>query len=290
VWYVSGSIMKKGQASTTAVIVCAGRAVAHAANKVERFSDPTAFELLPDEARARVERLRSGAPPRGLRARVERAFLLGRSNMMIPRTVEIDDAIRAAASPQLVILGAGLDGRAWRMAELRDVTVFEVDHPDSQRDKRARASRLTAVAGDIRFVPVDFTCDPLDDALAKAGHDPARATTWVWEGVVMYLAQRDVDATLAVVEGRSAPRSRLIVTYHTPALLRRLLGFVVRRLGEPLRSAFTPDGMRALVAKHGFAVVKDDDIPTLAAALSADLPGTIRFMRHFRIATADRTP
>ena len=57
---------------------------------------------------------------------------------MTVRSLAIDDAIAAAKNPQLVIQGAGLDGRAFRMPELRDKVVFEVDHPDSQRDKRAR--------------------------------------------------------------------------------------------------------------------------------------------------------
>ena len=95
--------------------------------------------------------------------------------------------MRDAGAPQVVILGAGLDGRAWRMPELRDVTVFEVDHPDSQREKAARAAALLRVAREVRFVPVDFTRDRLDEPLAAAGHDPARPTTWIWEGVVMYL-------------------------------------------------------------------------------------------------------
>ena len=67
----------------------------------------------------------------------------------------------------------------------------------------------------------------------------------------------------------------------------RLVGHFVRRVGEPLRSVFTADAMRALLAKHGFVVVKDDDMPTLAAALSVRIPGA-RFTSHFRIATADR--
>ena len=133
--------------------------------------------------------------------------------MMVARTVAIDDAVRAATAPQVVILGAGLDGRAWRMPELRDVTVFEVDHPDSQRVKRARVSALEPVARDIRFVPVDFTRDRLDDALAAAGHDATRATTWIWEGVVMYLELSDIDATLSVIAaslGDTKPADRVV--------------------------------------------------------------------------------
>ena len=182
------------------------------------FADPTALALLPDDARRRVERFRAGVP-RGLRARFAYEFLDRRSKMMVARTVAIDDAVRAAAAPQVVILGAGLDGRAWRMPELRDAVVFEVDHPDSQREKRARVAALQPVARDIRFVPVDFTRDRLDDALAAAGHDATRPTTWIWEGVVMYLELADIEATLSVIARRSAPRSRLIVLYLRPALI-----------------------------------------------------------------------
>src|SRR5262249_2688956 len=152
----------------------------------DRFSDPTALALLPNDARERVERFRAGVVPKDFRARVQQVFLGKRSMMMVARTIAIDDAVRAAASPQVVILGAGLDGRAWRMPELRDVTVFEVDPPDSQRQKRARAAGLSQVARDVRFAPVDFTRDDLDQALSDAGHDPAIKTTWIWEGVVMY--------------------------------------------------------------------------------------------------------
>jgi methyltransferase (TIGR00027 family) len=281
--------MREGQSSRTAVLVCMGRAVGHKASGVKRFSDPTALALLPDAARARVERFDPDVPPKGVRERLEHGYLRTQSSLMVARTILIDDAIRSAGAPQLVILGAGLDGRAWRMEELRDVVVFEVDHPDSQRDKRARVSGLTPAARDIRFVPVDFTRDSLDEALSKAGHDAARRTTWVWEGVVMYLSRGDVEATLGLIERRSAPGSRLALTYHAPTPMRWVVGFVVRALGEPLRSVFTADEMRRLFEKYGFAVVKDDDIPAIAAAISIEMAARTRFMNHFRIAIANRT-
>src|SRR5271154_2788951 len=86
-------LVKPGQASQTAVRVCMGRAVAHGTTCVSRFSDPTALTLLPDDARARVERVRSKAPPRGFRMGYERSQLRWLSNMMVARTVEIDDAV-----------------------------------------------------------------------------------------------------------------------------------------------------------------------------------------------------
>jgi methyltransferase (TIGR00027 family) len=280
--------MREGHASRTAVLVCMGRAVGHKTGNVKRFSDPTARELLPDDAKARLDRFDPSVRPKGLRARLYDGYLRHQSRLMVARTVAIDDAVRTSGASQLVILGAGLDGRAWRMDELRDVVVFEVDHPDTQRDKRARVSRLTPASTDIRFVPVDFTRDSLDEALAKAGHDATRPTVWIWEGVVMYLTRADVEATLRIVARRSAPGSRVVVTYHAPTPMRWIVGFVVGRLGEPLRSVFRPAEMAALLVKHGFAVVRDDGIPAISATLSDDEGARSRFTSHFRVATADR--
>jgi methyltransferase (TIGR00027 family) len=281
--------MKPGRESQTAVLVCMGRAAAHGTTSVANFSDPTALALLPSGARRRVERFHSGPRPRGPRERLAHAFLAQRARMMVARTVAIDDAVRDAACPQVVILGAGLDGRAWRMPELRDTTVFEVDHPDSQRGKQTRVAALAQVAGDVRFVPVDFERDHLDSALAAAGHDPARATTWIWEGVVMYLTLADIEATLAVIARRSAQGSRVIIAYHTPALILHLVRFLVARLGEPLRSTFTAEAMRALLDKHGFTVLDDKDLKTIGAAMPADVAKTTRRLTHLRIVSARRT-
>jgi methyltransferase (TIGR00027 family) len=280
--------VKPGHESQTAVMVCAARAAAHGRTNVAAFADPTALALLPEDARQRVEQFRSGVPPKSLRERIRYAFIEKRSKMMVARTVAIDGAIRDGASSQVVILGAGLDGRAWRMPELADVTVFEVDHPDSQREKRERAVLLEQAAREVRFVPVDFTRDRLEDALASAGHDPARQTTWVWEGVVMYLERADIKATLRVVEARSALGSSLVVVYHSPSIIRWIGGFFLRRLGEPFRSAFTADEMLTLLAGFGFTVVQDDDLPTIATRLSTEFADTTRLLKDMRIVTAER--
>jgi methyltransferase (TIGR00027 family) len=244
--------------------------------------------LLSEASQKQVEKARNGGLPRTLRGRMEQGYLQTQAAMMVARTVAIDDAIRAAGAEQLVILGAGLDGRAWRMPELRNVSVFEVDHPDSQREKRERIAKLTPVSCDIRFVAVDFEHDALDTALAAAGHDPRRRTTWVWEGVVMYLTRRDIAATLSVVARRSAPGSALIVAYHAPAWRLKLVGLALRRIGEPLRSAFKPGQMAELLAEHGFLAVDDRDLGTIGSALSAPLGELSRRVKHTRIVVAER--
>src|SRR5436190_415362 len=76
--------------------------------------------------------------------------------------------------------------------------------------RRARQAR------EVKFVAVDFTREDLGERLAAAGHDRSQRTTWIWEGVVMYLTPSEVEATLRVVAARSAKGSRLVVVYLGP--------------------------------------------------------------------------
>jgi methyltransferase (TIGR00027 family) len=278
--------MRQGQPSKTAELVCMGRALAHATMGVGGYEDPTALQLLSDEGRRRVERVRGGEVP-NLRARFERMYLQTQAAVMVARTVAIDEAIRRARAPQLVLLGAGLDGRAWRMRELGATTVFEVDHPASQRDKRERARRLTPVSQDIRFVPVDFERDELEQALAAAGHAAERPSCWVWEGVVMYLSHADIESTLASVQRRSAPGSHLVVLYHSPALILAAVGLLLRRLGEPLRSSFQPAQLSALLSRYGFEVTSDRAVSSIGGALSPEVGRLTKRVKHLRVAVAE---
>jgi methyltransferase (TIGR00027 family) len=147
------------------------------------------------------------------------------------------------------------------------------------------------------LVPVDFRTDDLARALAAAGHDAAAPTTWIWEGVVAYLTPDAVEASAAAIAARSAPGSRLVVNYQTPsrrAAARRVLARTLMVLsgrpdpvaGEPRRSSWTAQTMSALLSRHGFTVVADDDLFDLAGSLL-----DIRRRRHLsagRIAVADR--
>src|SRR5215813_7170537 len=266
------------------------RAIAHGRTSVAAFSDPTAIALLSAEQRTEVEQIRQGPRPKGWRARFRYEHLTTESQMMVARTMAIDADLRDAAAPQVVILGAGLDGRAWRMRELATSLVFEADHPHSQQQKLERVASLTREAREVRFVPVDFRRGNLAHALEAAGHDAHLPTTWLWEGVVMYLARHEIEATLRVVEDRSAPGSRLIVAYHQPAWMLLLLALIVRRLGEPIRTVLTPHQIRELLARYGFSTRRDRDLPAIGSELSAEIGHATRLMRHLRIVTADRLP
>lgn len=277
----------QGEASRTAVLVCQGRAVAH--ERVGTFRDPVAIGLLREHEREVVEQVRRQAPPRSWRARLDYEFVRGCGALMAPRTFAIDEAIGEHPPGQLVILGAGLDTRAWRIDALATTVVFEVDHPATQTDKRARVVDLAPVAAEVRFVATDFTEHALGAALERAGHAADVPTTWVWEGVVPYLTAEQVETTVVDIALRSTPGSRLIVNYNAPSAragFGQLIGRAMMRLSgstdpwraEPHRSHWTPAQMADLLAHHGFATHADRNLLEVARTLELprdDLGGSL---------------
>jgi methyltransferase (TIGR00027 family) len=246
--------MREGKPSFTAAAVAAARGIARV--------DPLATALV-GGALSLVMRIgRTGRAP----AAVINVASLGLVDHIEMRTLAIDAAVREAVDAgvrQLVVLGAGLDARAWRMPELAEVRVFEVDHPSTQDYKRARVGSRSPAAKEVRFVAVDFARDSLGDSLERAGHDVAAPTFWLWEGVTPYLPPEARRATLAAVAARSAPASRIAVTYATPeaspmgATAVRAARLAFRVIGEAVLGLLSPEAMRAELADVGFRLLED---------------------------------
>ena len=250
--------MKADRASRTAHLVALARALADAGlSHIPDFRDPTARVFLTEKGEksfAKTERaFRDGQ--RGLAANAARVM----ADLMALRTTAIDTAVRdaiAGGATQLVILGAGYDGRAWRLSELAGVKVFEVDHPATQSEKRAWVANLSPAVGTVSFVSIDFEREALGTVLDRAGHDPSSPTCWIWEGVVMYLTREAMHRTLAGIAERSARGSTLIVNYHSGQ--RGFFARVVYRLiGEPQISSWTREEMAADLRAAGFTVSED---------------------------------
>jgi methyltransferase (TIGR00027 family) len=266
-----------------------GRALAHARGSVPGFDDPFALQLLPDDCRAAVERRIRHEWPRSRREAALGLVANATEKLMGPRTVEIDEGLRALPrGHQLVILGAGLDARAYRMRELSGSVAFEVDHPASQAFKLRQTVGLRPCTRELHHVPVDFERERLGDALARAGHSSTAPTAWVFEGVISYLTPREVEAAIDAIAERSAPGSRLLATYNEPSLVRRLFAGVTQRAGEPHRGAFTREQMGRLLEERRFVVRSDRDGSERAQHLGVSRTATERFwVRFHHVVIAD---
>lgn len=283
--------MRKGSASATSTLVALMRAVADAGlTGLREFDDAVTREVLPWPLRQAVTALKP--LPRPL-LRAAWRLTLGGLDLVPLRTRAIDQAWFAAQTQgvrQLVVLGAGLDMRAWRLPDLQDVAVFEVDHPTTQAQKQRQVRNLRPLAT-VTFVAVDFTCDDLAGQLRASGFRSEAPSMWIWEGVVMYLPRQAVAATLATVVALSAPGSRLAMTYVTPdATGQRALGSlrrVVAVLGEPFIGMLDQADVAAMLAQAGLQQLSDTNPVDWAAKYSARAPLAVHLVAE-RLAVAER--
>jgi methyltransferase (TIGR00027 family) len=227
-------------------------------------SDPLAVQLLPRGYRDVVAAAKRSP-------RVSRALLVGAarasknlSRHLAMRTRAIDDVVVSEAlngTEQLVLLGAGFDARAWRLDQLAKTTVFEIDFPSTQRGKREGIGDREPLAKSVKWAPIDFSKgEDVAEVLERAGHGREKRTTFVWEGVTMYLDGDAIDATLASVARASAPGSVIAVTYHAADIGWESvpLTVLVRVAGEPFKTRMTKAEARARLERHGFRVESDE--------------------------------
>lgn len=123
-------------------------------------------------------------------------------------------AARERGVEQYVILGAGLDTFALRMADrLGSLTVYEIDDPVFQQWKRERIESLGLKSPpQLRYAPCDFETMSIAEALAPAGFDADRPVFISWLGVTQYLTLDAIRETLKWA-GKCAPGSEIVLTY-----------------------------------------------------------------------------
>jgi len=185
---------------------------------------------------------------------------------MKARTAFFDDEVLGAVTSgvtQVVIVGAGYDGRALRFRR-PGVRFFEVDHPATQVDKRRRVENLGVPLDHVTFASIDLMRDRIGDVLAAAGHDPDQRSLFLCEGLLLYLTAPVVESLLRDLRSRSAPGSRLAVsTREDPPGGARLAArgsgrrLLLALIGEPRRSSFGIGEFAPFLERTGWSVVRE---------------------------------
>jgi methyltransferase (TIGR00027 family) len=143
---------------------------------------------------------------------------------LVARCRYMDDVLEASLEhglQQLVILGAGYDSRAYRFEQLKHgVKVFEVDHPSTQRVKMDKVRKvLGELPAHVTYVGIDFNTQSLEERLPESGYVEQLKSLFIWEGVVMYLNEASVSATLNFILQHSGTGSQVVFDYIYSALL-----------------------------------------------------------------------
>jgi methyltransferase (TIGR00027 family) len=199
----------------TATMVAAARALASAETDAI-IDDPYAASLVQAVGLDFFIRLVDGEVVPEAEDGGERDLQLETDSIAV-RTRFFDDFFLNAARDgvrQSVILAAGLDARAYRLAWPPGSVVYEVDQPKVVEFKStAMASLGAAPAADRRTVAIDLRED-WPEALRRSGFDATQPTSWSAEGLLMYLPPEAQDQLFDNITALSAPGSRLATEYH----------------------------------------------------------------------------
>ena len=266
-WFIAqpAHAVRPGQVSSTAEATCGYRAIA------AQHPDPKLRN--PDHLAAKLCRWQSPLPRDYAAARpfIDQGETYAAFFYVNARTHYIDAALRKAAADgvtQVVVLGAGFDSRAYRFrASHPQLQFYEVDLPATIEAKKIRvAEALGALPDYVRYAPIDFNTQKLENVLLPLGYDPKQRSFFLLEGVVMYVVEAGNVATFEFIRRNSAPGSVVVYDY----LLRRViegdtkglyaaayLAFAVERVGEPYIFGWTPVEAAAWAKKLGFRVVED---------------------------------
>ena len=186
----------------TALIVAQARAV-ESKRPDSLFIDPFAEDFVARAGEAFLQASAEFVPILALR---------GNGRYFALRTRFFDDFVVdvcRAGCQQVILLGAGLDTRAFRLALPDGVTLFELDLPHVLAFKEeVLSARAVAPICQRLVVPVDLRWD-WAKALVAAGFEASKPTTWVLEGILMYLTEAERDHFLDEIGRLSAWGSRL---------------------------------------------------------------------------------
>lgn len=173
----------------------------------------------------------------------------------------------AGGARQVLVLGAGYDTLAWRLAsEFPAIRFFEIDHPVTSRPK-IRGIESMGRRSNHELVAVDLGATRLEVAL-RPTHAWAEgdATVIVAEGLLMYLSAEDVGGLLEQCADVTGPGSRIAFTYlgvredgrfdagpWTWLLLR-----ILDASGEPWRWGVRTDEVAAVLDRRGWRLATEE--------------------------------
>ena len=226
--------------------------------------DDLALAILPAGKRATVHAMRWPLLRRLTISAGERA-VPGSWMIIAGRKRYIDDKLNEALGniDSVVVLGAGMDTRAYRLARRSDIPVFEVDLPVNIERKKAAVQRaIGALPSSVHLVPLDFERDDLIAELTGQGYRIDARTFFIWEAVTQYLTEDAVRATLGSLRP-AVPGSRLVFTYvrrdfidgknmYDAAILYKRF----RQRQQVWRFGLDPDEVSTFIAEYGWRLVE----------------------------------
>jgi len=192
----------------------------------------------------------------------------GATSFIFVRERYIDDILKASLSEglaQVVILGAGFDTRAYRIAGIEKTHVFEIDFPATQATKLKGFKKLIdPLPAYVTFLPVDFNTQTLEERLLASDYDEHAKTLFIWQGVTYFLTTEGFESTLAFIAKHSGPGSTVVFDYFYNEVLHdptrkdiQAMRRTAQKFGEDYLVGIDRGQVEPFLTQRGFRDVKD---------------------------------
>ena len=179
---------------------------------------------------------------------------------IVVRTRFWDEALLRAVrvAKQVVIVAAGMDARAYRLAWPDGTTVYELDQPAVIA---AKAEILADDSPQCRRVPIGVDlADDWPSALLATGFDKQIPTVWLMEGLLQYLDESAVRTLFDRVHSLSGSKSVLLYEIVGTTLLQSpMMAPLLQSMAEQGSPwLFGTDEPGELAQRHGWSATVTD--------------------------------
>lgn len=224
--------------------------------------------------------------------RISQSFPPIRNNVRL-RTRYFDDRLRHQIGQglrQILILGAGLDTRAQRIAA-DGVAYFEIDAPQTQAFKKTRLEQ-SYIDPNTTFIGADYVADGMLDLLGQSGFDLSLPTHVIWEGNTMYL---DDDAVCRVLSDLMNKMKRCSASFDffSEDVIKNetgdaeITGVVERFAAMGAPWTYGIDNLAALAARCGATVLDHVTIADLHRTFWPDRPLASPLYGYYSLCTVE---
>lgn len=212
-----------------------------------------------------------------------RPFFNALENLVIPgiqlhysvrkrRLEEIALDALAKGCQQIVVFGAGFDTLALRLhKDFCEVNFIEVDYPATQTIKKSVVEQHRLANDNLKFIALDLTENSLSKTILDADCFQSNTKTlFVAEGLLMYLAESEVENLFDFVRQNGATKSQFAFTFmerqaNNKIAFRnssKLVDFWLKIRGEPFRSGFNRSELIDFLSKKNLTLVSLDSAET----------------------------
>lgn len=162
---------------------------------------------------------------------------------------------------QYVICGSGMDTFAFRNTN-KNIVVYELDHHDTQRYKMERLKQLEwNIPKNVKFVPVNFDKESINEALEKHGFDTNLPTFCSILGVTYYLTLPVFSKTIQNISNLTKSVSKVVFDYPDETTFQsggrvHSLTKLTEHFGEPMKYGYSFEDVQNALKTNNFQLEK----------------------------------